>query len=93
MVLPGHKLPYRGLPTRMKSLRQNHVTALDRLHAHLAKPRTGGDCFAPLFKRKITGDLYGLAFFEAIAHIQHLHLTGRVRRTTRDDGVWLWQAI
>lgn len=93
LVLPGHKLPYRGLPTRMISLRQNHVTALDRLHAHLQTPRTGGECFTPLFKRKISGKLYGLAFFEAIAHLQHLHLTGRAKRTTRDDGVWLWQAI
>lgn len=92
LVLPGHKLPYRGLPRRMASLRQNHVTALDRLAAHLAAPRTGGECFAPLFKRPITGKLYGLAFFEAIAHLQHLHLTGRITRITRDDGVWLWQA-
>ncbi|SDZ16756.1 Glyoxylase, beta-lactamase superfamily II [Jannaschia faecimaris] len=93
LVLPGHKLPYRGLPSRMASLRQNHVTALDRLHAHLAEPRTGGECFAPLFKRTIGESLYGLAFFEAIAHLQHLHLTGRARRTTRDDGVWIWHAI
>ena len=92
LVLPGHKLPYRGLPTRMASLRQNHVTALDRLVAHLAEPRTGGECFAPLFKRRITGDLYGLAFFEAIAHLRHLHLRGRVTRRERADGVWLWQA-
>ncbi len=91
-VLPGHKTPYRGLPTRMASLRQNHVAALDRLHAHLSQPRTGGDCFAPLFKRRIEGDLYGLAFFEAIAHLQHLHLTGRAIRTERDDGVWLFRA-
>ncbi|WP_179378675.1 MBL fold metallo-hydrolase [Jannaschia marina] len=93
LVLPGHKLPYRGLPKRMASLRQNHVTALDRLEAHLDVPRTGGACFAPLFKRRVEGALYGLAFFEAIAHLRHLHLTGRVTRTTRDDGVWLWQAV
>lgn len=92
LVLPGHKTPYRGLPTRMASLRQNHVTALDRLHAHLSEPRTGGECFAPLFKRRIEGDLYGLAFFEAVAHLQHLLLTGRALRTVRDDGVWQFRA-
>ena len=92
LVLPGHKTPYRGLPTRMASLRQNHIAALNRLHAHLATPRVGGECFAPLFKRKVEGDIYGLAFFETIAHLQHLYLTGRATRTTRDDGVWLWQA-
>ncbi|GIT90841.1 MBL fold hydrolase [Jannaschia pagri] len=91
LVLPGHKLPYRGLPTRLASLKRNHVTALNRLEAHLETPRTGGECFAPLFKRKVEGGLYGLAFFEAIAHLQHLHLTGRARRETRDDGVWVFQ--
>ncbi|PWJ10330.1 MBL fold metallo-hydrolase [Jannaschia seohaensis] len=92
LVLPGHKTPYRGLPTRLASLHQNHVTALNRLEAHLAEPRTGGACFAPLFKRQVTQEMYGLAFFEAIAHLQHLHLTGRALRETRDDGVWIFRA-
>jgi glyoxylase-like metal-dependent hydrolase (beta-lactamase superfamily II) len=92
LVLPGHKVPYRGLPRRMQSLRANHVAALDRLLDHLAEPRTGGACFAPLFKRTVTGDLYGLAFFEAIAHLRHLHLTGRAVRETRADGIWTFRA-
>ncbi|WP_298435435.1 MBL fold metallo-hydrolase [uncultured Jannaschia sp.] len=92
LVLPGHKTPYRGLPTRLASLRQNHVAALDRLHAHLGTPRTGGECFTPLFKRKIDDATYGLAFFEAIAHLRHLHITGRAIRETRDDGVWTFRA-
>ena len=92
LVLPGHKLPYRGLPARMTSLRRNHEAALDRLHVHLREPRTGGECFAPLFRRPITGDLYGLAFFEAIAHLQHLQMRGRAIRETRDDGVWTFRA-
>jgi glyoxylase-like metal-dependent hydrolase (beta-lactamase superfamily II) len=92
LVLPGHKTPYRGLPARLDSLRHNHVAALDRLHDHLAAPRTGGECFAPLFKRTITDALYGLAFFEAIAHLRRLHLEGRAIRETRDDGVWTFRA-
>ncbi|MCK0167731.1 MBL fold metallo-hydrolase [Jannaschia sp. S6380] len=92
LVLPGHKTPYRGLPARLASLRQNHVAALNRLHAHLAEPRTGGECFAPLFKRAVADDTYGLAFFEAIAHLNHLWLEGRATRTLREDGVWSWRA-
>ncbi|CUH40341.1 hydroxyacylglutathione hydrolase [Jannaschia seosinensis] len=93
LVLPGHKTPYRGLPRRMETLRTNHEAALDRLQAHLAEqPRTGGECFAPLFKRDVSGDLYGLAFFEAIAHLQHLWLTGRATREVREDGVWVFRA-
>ncbi|MEM7487536.1 MAG: MBL fold metallo-hydrolase [Pseudomonadota bacterium] len=92
LVLPGHKLPYRGLPTRLASLRQNHVAALNRLHDHIREPKTGGECFAPLFKRKVDDKLYGLAFFEAIAHLQHLHRQGRAVRETREDGVWTFRA-
>ena len=92
LVLPGHKTPYRGLPTRMRSLKANHVAALDRLEAHLSEPRTGGECFAPLFKRRVDAKTYGLAFFEAVAHLRRLHLTGRAIRAERDDGVWLWRA-
>ena len=93
LVLPGHKLPFRGLPARMESLRLNHVHALDRLHAHLAIPRTGGECFAPLFKRRITPAIYGMAFFEMAAHLNNLWLTGRASREDRGDGVWLWRAL
>ena len=92
LVLPGHKLPYHGLPARMASLKANHLNALDRLHAHLAEPRTGGECFAPLFKREVTDAVYGLAFFEAAAHLNHLWLHGRATREDRGDGVWLWRA-
>ena len=93
LVLPGHKLPYWGLPARMASLKANHVSALDRLHAHLAAaPRVGGDCFAPLFKREVRGDAYGLAFFEAAAHLNHLRHTGRATAEDRGDGTWLWRA-
>ncbi|KIT17084.1 MBL fold metallo-hydrolase [Jannaschia aquimarina] len=92
LVLPGHKTPYRGLPTRLRSLEANHVAALDRLHRHLSEPRIGGECFAPLFKRPVTGDTYGLAFFETAAHLNHLWLTGRATREERSDGVWLWRA-
>ncbi|UWQ22729.1 MBL fold metallo-hydrolase [Jannaschia sp. W003] len=92
LVLPGHKLPFRGLPKRMASLERNHTSALDRLHAHLYEPRTGGECFAPLFKRPIDEGTYGLAFFETAAHLNHLWRAGRATRRERGDGVWLWQA-
>ncbi|AHM03108.1 Metallo-beta-lactamase family protein [Roseibacterium elongatum DSM 19469] len=91
LVLPGHKLPFFGLPDRMRQLIENHHGALERLRAHLADgPRTAGECFAPLFKRKIDSGTYGLALVEAVGHLNHLHALGEVRRTRRDDGAWLW---
>lgn len=92
-VLGGHKLPYYGLPTRLQQLIENHAGALSRIEEHLSTPRVGGDCFIPLFKREITGDQYGLAFVETVAHLNHLLKQGRVTREMGPDGAWLWQRV
>lgn len=92
LILPGHKLPFTGLPFRLEQMAQNHRSALDRLEAHLAEPRRGGECFAPLFKREIGPGDYGLALGETVAHLNHLHQTGRARRHMDEDGAWRWRA-
>lgn len=91
LVLGGHKLPFTGLPMRMRQLIDNHHGALDRLLAHLNEAHTAGDCFPPLFKRPIGKGEYGLALVEAIAHLNHLYHLGEVSRERRADGAWLWQ--
>lgn len=88
LVLPGHKLPYTGLPTRIRQLIENHESALDRLRDHLSQPRSAVECFPQLFKRKIGAGEYGLALAEAVAHCQHLVHRGEVRREVDADGVW-----
>lgn len=89
-VLPGHKLPYYGLPTRLDQLIENHVSALDRLQTHLATPSTAAECFLAIFKREIRASEYGLALAEAVAHCQHLWLQGRATREKRADGAWVY---
>ncbi len=93
LVLPGHKLPFTGLPLRLRQMIDNHHSALTRLQAALTEPLTAAGCFAPLYKREIGAGEYGLALVEAVAHLNHLHQLGRVRRWLRDDGAWLWQAV
>ncbi|WP_435371975.1 MBL fold metallo-hydrolase [Shimia thalassica] len=93
LVLGGHKLPFTGLPTRMRQLIDNHHGALDRLLNHLDTPKTGGECFLPIFKRNIEGSAYGLALVEAVAHLNHLYHVGKISRTRREDGAWLWQRV
>ncbi|MEM6387159.1 MAG: MBL fold metallo-hydrolase [Pseudomonadota bacterium] len=90
-VLPGHKLPFYGLPTRLEQMIENHISALDRLAEALAAPATAGDSFIAIFKREIGKAEYGLALVEAFAHCQHLWKTGRVRRTRREDGAFLYE--
>lgn len=93
LVLPGHKLPFTGLPLRLRQKIENHHGALRRLRAHLAQPRRASECFAPLFKREITSAVYGLALAEAVAHLNHLVATKIAVRRADSDGVWQWQVM
>ncbi len=90
LVLPGHKLPFTGLPLRLHQMVENHIGALDRLRKHLATPHTAAQCFMPVFKRDIIGPAYGLALVEAMAHLNHLLHRGEVSRTMGADGAWQW---
>ena len=91
LVLGGHKLPFTGLPTRMRQLIDNHHGALARLIDYIDTPKSAAECFVPLFKRKIGDGEYGLALVEAIAHLSHLYHEGCASRTKRDDGAWVYQ--
>ncbi len=93
LILGGHKLPFTGVPTRMRQLIENHHGALRRLKEYLDTPKTAAECFLPLFKRQIDGDAYGLALVEALAHLNHLFHVGEVSRSLREDGAYLWQRI
>ncbi len=92
LVLPGHKLPFAGLPVRMRQLIDNHHGALERLRRVLAQPKTAAECFGTLFMREIAEGEYGLALVEAVAHLNHLYRQGAITRQRRDDGAWLWRA-
>lgn len=93
LVLPGHKLPFSGLPVRLRQMAENHHGALARLAAHLAQsgPLSAAQCFVPVFGREITGPAWGMALVEAVAHLNHLWHAGAVRRETSPEGVWLWR--
>ncbi|MBR9763439.1 MAG: MBL fold metallo-hydrolase [Rhodobacteraceae bacterium] len=92
LVLCGHKLPYTGLPVRLRQMIDNHVSGLERLKVFLAMPRTAVDCFPKLFMRKIDDGNYGLAMAEAVAHLNYLYQRGEITRQARKDGAWLWQS-
>ncbi len=92
LVLPGHKLPFTGLPFRLIQMAENHHSALTRLLAYLATPHTAAQCFPVLFRRDIGPDQFGLALVEAVAHLNYLLKRGQVSRSLNSEGAWLWQA-
>ena len=88
LVLPGHKLPFRGADFRLAQLIDNHRQALSRILAALREgPRTASELFVPIFRREIGASQYGLALAEAVAHMNHLHRAGHVRRRL-EGGAW-----
>ncbi|MBS0564167.1 MAG: MBL fold metallo-hydrolase [Proteobacteria bacterium] len=91
LVLPGHKLPFTGLPLRLTQMVENHEGALARLADHLAVPRTAVDCFPVLYKRVIGEGEYGLALVEAVAHLNHLEKAGGAERLRREGEADLWR--
>ncbi|SEB45443.1 Glyoxylase, beta-lactamase superfamily II [Rhodobacter sp. 24-YEA-8] len=91
LVLPGHKLPFTGLPFRLRQMVENHLSALDRLRDFLTVPNTAVGCFPMLFRRRIGESELGLALVEAVAHLNHLLHRGEITRSPGPDGAWLWQ--
>lgn len=94
LILPGHKLPFTGLPLRLSQMHENHVAALDRVVAAMAdSAMTAVDCFPVLFKRPIGTGEFGLALVESVAHINNLARSGRITRVGTDHhGGVLWRA-
>jgi glyoxylase-like metal-dependent hydrolase (beta-lactamase superfamily II) len=91
LVLPGHKLPFYGLPTRLKQLADGQRAVLERLVEHLETPRTATDCFPVLFRRQVGMAEHSLALGEAVAHLNHLYFRDRLTRETGPDGAFLWR--
>jgi glyoxylase-like metal-dependent hydrolase (beta-lactamase superfamily II) len=91
MVLPGHKLPFTGLPLRLAQMIDNHEQALARLTALLAAPHTAHETMATLFKRDLGPADYGLGIVEAVAHLNCLLRRGVVSRQLDGNGQHLWQ--
>lgn len=92
LVLPGHKLPFTGLPLRLRQMVENHESALDRLRSRLVVPHLATACFPALFRREIGPAIFGLALVETVAHLNHLLHRGEVTRQLSPQGAWLWQS-
>jgi glyoxylase-like metal-dependent hydrolase (beta-lactamase superfamily II) len=93
LILPGHGRPFRGLPSRLRQLIDNHEAAFDRLVEFLDVPRTACDCFVVLFRRPIGSAEYGLAMAEALANLNYLYRKERITFDLRDDGAKMWRSL
>ena len=72
---------------------ENHELALDRLINFLEKPHTAEECFSVLFGKSIQKSEYGLALVEAVAHVNFLHLEGKITRLVDKNGAYRYQRL
>ena len=86
LVLPSHRLPFRGLAIRLGQLRAHHSERLDATAAACAGPATAAEVMVRLFPRALDLHQTGFALGETLAHLNRLVAEGVV---TRDGGeVW-----
>ena len=78
LVLPSHRLPFRGLHVRVAELEDHHRDRLAQLAPVIAAaPRSAMDVLPTLFRTdKLDGHQLGFALGEAVAHLNHLLVQG-----------------
>ncbi len=89
LVLPGHKLPFRGLHARVAELNAHHDKVFGKILAACEDgPLSVGELIPRLFKRELPPHHAGLAFAESLAHANTLIGRGRLTFARHDDGLW-----
>jgi glyoxylase-like metal-dependent hydrolase (beta-lactamase superfamily II) len=86
LILPSHGLPFVGAAERVVQLRAHHAARLAELEAAASEPRSAAEVLPILFRRQLDVQQLFFAMGEAIAHLNHLWLAGRLARQTDQDG-------
>lgn len=79
LVLPGHRLPFRGLHERAAQLKAHHAARCDRIWEACDAPRTADDLVPVLFTRPLDPHETSFAFSEVLAHLARMVAQGRLR--------------
>ena len=73
LVLPSHRLPYRGLHRRIEQIEAHHEERLQRVLAFADRaPFAAAEILPVIFDRPLAGYQVFFALGEAVAHLDHL---------------------
>ena len=87
LVLPGHNLPFYGLPERIEGLIAHHQSRCDRiLRACRAEPRSAAELVPFVYTRKLDPHQIGFAFGEVLAHVNYMLRRGSLRPIENAEG-------
>ena len=87
LVLPSHGLPFFGLHTRIKDIRDHHDARLDDIVEACDRPVSGADMIPVLFRRELDVHQVMFAMGESLSHLAHLHHADRMDREKDSGGV------
>jgi glyoxylase-like metal-dependent hydrolase (beta-lactamase superfamily II) len=80
VVLPGHNLPFYGLPERIEELVAHHHSRCDRiLRACRDEPRSAAELVPFVYTRQLDPHQMGFAFGEVLAHVNYMLRRGSLR--------------
>jgi glyoxylase-like metal-dependent hydrolase (beta-lactamase superfamily II) len=90
LILPSHGAPFRGHREWAAKTRAHHAERCDvLLRALNGQPKTAAELIPSVWKRPLSPFHYRFALFEALAHLEHMLRTGRLRQL-EESGVILW---
>ncbi len=89
--LPGHGLPFQGLPARCTQLIDNVEAALQRLLDRLQRPATAMDCLDAVYRRPLGIPEIDAFLPEVIGYLNHLAHRGLVSGELIRDGSVIWR--
>ncbi|MFG1431159.1 MBL fold metallo-hydrolase [Xanthobacter sp. V2C-8] len=88
LVLPSHKLPFRGLHGRLDALGAHHEARLAHLKAAFpddGRPIAAAAAMAHLFPFALDGHQVSFAMGETLAHLNHLRRRGEAQELSAGD--------
>jgi glyoxylase-like metal-dependent hydrolase (beta-lactamase superfamily II) len=91
LCLPGHNLPYRGIPARCAQLISSQQSVLLRLLDLLDKPKTAIECLNTLYRRTLAPKERETLIAEAVGFLNHLQVQGLIQSELLGDKVTLWR--
>ncbi len=93
LVLPGHKLPFKGLHLRCDQIMAHHAERCDLIHQSCQMAMMSiVDLTRILFRPDLDPHQMSFAFGEALAHVNFMLSQGRLRRVIDSEGRYRFSA-
>jgi glyoxylase-like metal-dependent hydrolase (beta-lactamase superfamily II) len=92
LVLPSHKLPFRGLDQRIDEQQAHHAERLEDTLDICSKPMNGVDVLRRMFQRELDTHQLFFAAGEALAHLHYQMGQGKILRRRDGNGVHLFES-